>query len=945
MSLSEEQDVVQVLRDDVRRTTDSGSAHAFRPHLRRYLVWRRSSLRTTPPVLPLLALFSLAAEQMGSGDGMSPTNYYARLVHLIGGDVQSVAASYRDVAERLWGGLNLWLERNEGERGLPTAFALGHRHVGLAVSQALVRETDRERLHLFFEQFGLSPTSVVPPQELDPLLDSWIRTSGSAGISLARLWDVPLNRSVICEVAATELAEWSGAVAGRVARIGPQRARLVVSQRSFPRPRISTGILVPTKEGAQEATLLSARDGQPVTLPLEPFREGLALLGENDSFDSADLLTGLMRVEVEGVGEVRRSPQGVVVFKHDDLSNTWIETARVLLGDSLMLLARRDRMPALQTALEEMARPGWSVRDAIAGLPEDWVQVAGIEIFGRPVTRIPESSDLAALIPLTTRQLQLAGGLKVPGRVRNRWHVARAPELRAVSDEVAGFSIALIDLGAEVETSDEALVLETWSSDASNSVVKDLADLDLAVGEYALVMQERDEKAATSRLSFSLRSSDAPDEASWESAKPVQRMRSHPLAVVGAESGEGGRSTERRPESRMALEPLPWWRRGLREERAARIGLARPPAASCFYTGRHRMRIDTAPVDGRGRPLVATTLGRCDDCGTERSFSTNPRSAERAKERADREAAAALARSRVAERPAIRQNGESDDLWTIALDLLVYFGGGDYDLLQRVANEVADGAQFAAHFVRVLEGLGHISVARSSTTLQPERWHIDPRGAIRTGPFLSLIGAWSDNEVKAVLAAGAASAGDPDSGRTTIRTFTDAPPEIEERALHASAKPLVGEALLGMAATMQETLAALPRTSPPSTQRLERFDPNSASWIETYDISSVGAYRTTDRRRRHYVRTQVDLRDGTAATIDTYGAKHAASVLLTGRALAAYHHASRELIVPIGADLPVLYDRAVVAETQRPPFVRRGFAIYADVSAEVAGRLGYLLTH
>jgi hypothetical protein len=79
--------------------------------------------------------------------------------------------------------------------------------------------------------------------------------------------------------------------------------------------------------------------------------------------------------------------------------------------------------------------------------------------------------------------------------------------------------------------------------------------------------------------------------------------------------------------------------------------------------------------------------------------------------------------------------------------------------------------------------------------------------------------------------------------------------------------------------------------------------------------------------------------------VDPYTAKHIAAVLLSGKSLAAYHAPTRELICPVGADLPVLYDRAVVMQTQRPPFVRRGYLIYSDVEPEVAARIGYLLTH
>lgn len=946
LSIPAGQDVKQALAQDVRAMCDIGSQHAFERHLRRHQAWRRGNLRITPPSLPLLAVFSLAAEQMGAEDGISSANYYVRLVQLLGGDAQTLASSYRHVAERLWGGLNLWLERNDGERGLPTALALGHRHVGLAVSQALIREADRLRLHLFFEHFDLPPRSVVPPQELEPLLDSWIRTVGPspAGASLVRLWAVALNRSVICEVAATELAEWTGAVSERAPRQGTQRARLVLSRRGFPRPQILLSAVLPARVGATSAVLLSGASSEPEEVPLEFFREGLAMLGEQDTFSNSDLLSGVLTLRIDGVGEVRRVPQGVVVLKHDDLSNTWIESVRVLLGDSLMLLVHRDRLERVEKTLSEIARPGWTTRTEIAGLPEEWVEIDAVEIFGRPITRIPESSDLAALIPATARQLQLAGGMKIPGRVRNRWHVGRPPELRAVSDGDDAFTITLIDLGPDASETSSEVVLESWTSDASNSVVVDLATSELAVGQYALVMQEQGAKAASQRLSFSLRSSATPDEQSWASAPAVVHDWTKRLAVVGADDGAPEPTRPSHAGVSVPLETLPWWRRTLRDERAASIGLARPPQASCFYTGQHRMKLDTTPLDAKGRPLTETTLGRCTECGTERSYSNDPRKAERAKQKADRDAAEAASRARAAERPPVQRSDDEQALWFIALDLLVYFGGGDFELLRRVASEVTDGAQFASHFARVLEGLGHISVRRSSITLAPEAWHVDPKRAARVGDVTSLLGAWPASEIDALRRAGATASEDHLGEMPGIRRYI----EVDDAVLAATGVETVqsgGARMLEEAPSLSELLPVLPRVGLPSTLRLERFDPPSASWIPTVDVTTVGAYRTVERRRHHYVRTAEDLANGTAALVDTYTAKHLAAVLLTRKAMAAYHEQTRELICPIGADLPVLYDRAVVSDTQRPPFVRRGFLIYPDVSPELAGLIGYLLTH
>ena len=100
-------------------------------------------------------MLSLAAETMHDGEGMRPHNFYGRLAELMdleGTALNRVQNAYRKsvdglpVSALLWESLNDWLEMLEGNRGLPTAFALGHEHIGFPLSQALVRQTDREEI-------------------------------------------------------------------------------------------------------------------------------------------------------------------------------------------------------------------------------------------------------------------------------------------------------------------------------------------------------------------------------------------------------------------------------------------------------------------------------------------------------------------------------------------------------------------------------------------------------------------------------------------------------------------------------------------------------------------------------------------------------------------------------------------------------------------------------
>jgi hypothetical protein len=91
-------------------------------------------------------------------------------------------------------------------------------------------------------------------------------------------------------------------------------------------------------------------------------------------------------------------------------------------------------------------------------------------------------------------------------------------------------------------------------------------------------------------------------------------------------------------------------------------------------------------------------------------------------------------------------------------------------------------------------------------------------------------------------------------------------------------------------------------------------------------------------------RSSRDISGGTAITADFSFVKHAAAQELSGRTLMAYSERDRQLVTPLGAALPGLYERAVTLETGLPGFVQRDFVVYRDVPGDLAGRLAKLLS-
>jgi hypothetical protein len=195
----------------------------LRDHLSRLDSWYGGPMLKPPPTLALLAMLSAVAENMRVSDDMQAHNFYGRLAELAGLDHDQLRwfeTAYRHrrheraASAELWGSLNDWIEMMEGSRGLPTAYPVGHDHIGLPLSQALVRQADRDKFSDLFISQGLPAGSSLPTDEMSAQIDEWMsRVPCPASNTLERLWkEQPAARGPIAEVARMTLETWDGAV-------------------------------------------------------------------------------------------------------------------------------------------------------------------------------------------------------------------------------------------------------------------------------------------------------------------------------------------------------------------------------------------------------------------------------------------------------------------------------------------------------------------------------------------------------------------------------------------------------------------------------------------------------------------------------------------------------------------------------------------------------------
>jgi hypothetical protein len=590
------------------------------------------------------------------------------------------------------------------------------------------------------------------------------------------------------------------------------------------------------------------------------------------------------------------------------------------------------------------------------GLPEGWALTTDLQVLAAPASE-PRHADLNALVPVISSQLNIAGGLKLPGNLR-KWSSLCPPEIRAVSQLDGELKLTLTR--EQLDSGDVSECFE-WRSSRGVLLV-DLVEQGLEDGDYELRLDGGGR--ALQRSVLRLRSSDSPDRWSWETASCLAYDLRTPLGALKAgrvdqatETGVRGALSPRLTSSVRAAEPHDvgkiWWSAGARVRRdGVPIVIASPDPKSCVVTGAHRVLLPPA----LGRPTASITSGSCTQCGLVKRYPTWPRPSRRRAERHDLELDPSGRLASVAE--AEVQSISRDD----ALDALVHLGGGTASSLERVATQVDSSAIAADSFRRSLEALGHVDLGRDER-LEVTAWAIAPPClAEASDETFFLSGAWSEaarTQVQVAVdeAGGKFSYANREHGPTTwfVEELTReqigdivADPDLRSLLPQGTTPKVVPQAAMALVETLPSlsTIArALSRVPLPGARRIERFDVASASWEPVHTAASPGAYRLESAFRTLYVfRSETDVEQHEGAVGTAQLVKHL-EALRMGRPLLGYYPAREWLAVPLGADLPGLYGRAAVLNSGRLPGTasKSRSLVYRDVPDAFASRLFDLL--
>jgi hypothetical protein len=291
------------------------------------------------------------------------------------------------------------------------------------------------------------------------------------------------------------------------------------------------------------------------------------------------------------------------------------------------------------------------------------------------------------------------------------------------------------------------------------------------------------------------------------------------------------------------------------------------------------------------------------------------------------------------------------------LDALTYARCGSWQSFTNLASQVDDSPWFAVETARLLSALGHIEFALDTKTLGLESWMIAPPAIVLLPGSEEAVLCGSRS---ARLLTRLAEIVDAQGGTVTKDPTTSAPTVVKFTGLDQGGLSSVAESvgsslnqpitavrdlairLLGALPSLSKIAGGLPTRGWPSLPS-ERYEVGTSTWVPTIYPDRPAAYRFGGQPRTYAYLEHSAVLDRTLRIGDSRLVKHLAAC--NNRGLLAYDPANRELITPLGAQLPGLFERVAVLCSGLPPIAMSdGTVKYTAVPSLVAAGLWRKLT-
>lgn len=375
-----------------------------------------------PRAVPVLAIMVLAASHMADQGEVSESNYFTRLREVLGiaqehGRPRGMEFGY-DSEEPLWKQWNLWLQ----DRGyVPTARrGEGPRtYISYPLSQALLRQADRERLRRLFQDRGWTAewdaetvlgkvltVSAGLSQHLQEILASGGQRLGAVAEAIFEeydTWRVDPHQPVS---GGSRGYRGSGTITAGVYRVADVVTR-EVEYYLYPRQRHGQEVDGKQVEiRGEKHTLTNERPGW--LAPIGP-------IGEQE------IEQGL-RLQIEPPGDTHtlvlppRSFWVLIPDPENPESGVYGTWGTAPLGTTFVVLCRRELLPDLQRLRDERLIE-WTGEPAQPFEGDSWVEIRQCMVVSEAWRGVfAENRDLyEALRPMQKLSVAPSGGLRVPG--------------------------------------------------------------------------------------------------------------------------------------------------------------------------------------------------------------------------------------------------------------------------------------------------------------------------------------------------------------------------------------------------------------------------------------------------------------------------------------------------------------------------------------------------
>ncbi|CAN1547073.1 hypothetical protein MCEMIH16_02006 [Caulobacteraceae bacterium] len=943
----------RAIAHSVAATMKWASHDPYSWHLAELRAWNELERPEAPPFSALLTVLSLAAERMRADEDYSAQNYYERLFEVLEVETDDRKNALKHNAKSVlpfWQALNRWLAEHDFEFGRPTAQPINHwQYAGYALSQALVRDADRKRLHGLFADYGLAPKEILTTAEMSLYLHEWM--GGSAPSAwLRKIWNSPDLRPRVAAAACSELEAWEGSTE----TTGQMRRRLswAASLQDFPKPRLRLFLsasddrddgappphlqLSGTVSSATAAAFADCPDGVHLTPSISG---GVAVIEPVSRLALSPLMLASFELEDPDTGlKFQRAARAIVPLVKLDTGPFFREVSRVSFLRPHLVLCHVQWRERVEKLLERNARQGFKVHtpETLQGLASDWLLFTGVELL-----RLPQAADanMQALVPLSEGvSVEAAGGLRLSGGL---WHSQAPPEITA-----AGQASPMV---MQLKDADDKVVGQAMVK-ATSCRLTLTPDLELDARDLTLFVHEGDRLRR--EVSFSFRSAVHPRRLPQGVAPAYWLAASNPRGLLSTDAVEslpgatpvhgldagGVTVTAFSPPIGLATGGLPAAEEEAPEtaEGSYMLNAVSGLEETCVLRGFHVWDCQEFRDGDDPRGDMWMTCRACANRVLTRNRGSVPKRFQKGPRRG---AAAAPALTPPGMRPRHPAAIEPQTVF----DALCYLGHGSWRKFQDLAGINVQELE-VQRFLQDLFALGHLDLAYDQRLRSPSAWRVP-------APVICAVegGVYAAGFRNAPLLADLAKRLGGGGGQLDIEPLENAPPRYfwsgisaEQAAFllegladpHQRPVKVVGDpgtTIVAAAPAINELIPQMAAIRLETPEDLQRFDLGSGRWKNAESSSEPGAYRGGYGGRR-YVFTSPDgsQTEGPYALVKLMAARHA------GLRLHEYRPTKAEFHAVLGCEPLGLFHRALTSFTGRPPSVVQGRLVYAGVPLEAA---------